>query len=73
MAVMINETEWQKMKKERAELQEEKDAAVAKLDAIVREAPECWGDDPDPVAFVDSLLNRSSTMPGHTETCDCWG
>lgn len=66
MAVMITESEWQKIKAEH-------EALKTKMNAILNYVPECWGDDPDPEKFIQSLVVGGTDTPGHAEDCDCWG
>lgn len=87
MTVVINETEYQRMKalaEERdatitylrgqlAELQEAHDSTI---NDILDMAPECWDGDAYAgsiaVDFVASLVNGTTSMPGHRDDCTCF-
>lgn len=54
-----------------AEVRRKHDAFVSRVAAGM---PECWGDTEEDVAeFVESLTNGTTTTPGHSMDCDCFG
>jgi hypothetical protein len=87
MAVMINETEYQRMKAASAEkdatisylrdqLKELQDAHDSTVNEILNLAPECWDGDAYAgsiaVDFVRSLIEGTTTQPGHRDDCTCF-
>lgn len=64
------------MSREIKEITAERDRLAAALAEIVNMAPECWegGDDLAKlaVAFVASLAQGTTSMPGHADDCTCW-
>lgn len=64
------------MSREIRELTAERDRMSAALTEIVNMAPECWEGSDDvsdlAVAFVASLTQGTTSMPGHADGCTCW-
>lgn len=64
------------MSREIKELAAERDRLAAALTEIVNMAPECWegGDGVSDlaVAFVASMVQGTTSMPGHADGCTCW-